>query len=540
MEKNKFMVKSGERKNILPLILLFIFFAIYGINLFFAFAQVPMDSDFASLVLEANDILNGNIILKGWHLTDAPFTFTEIPFYALGSAFFGINVWSYIFANMAMVLSLFLFGFLLIFDRTDHPFNLFHLIFIAIAGFPNPYLMRTLRGHVGLFVFIFAALYCLKLIANLPENSKKEKIFSTIFLILVMLGTASDIFIFPILIAPILFISVFKFINFIKISEKEKRIFWLTILGVIFGKVCERGLVWAGGAQTSKGPFTITYKYVELDQIPQIFLTFINYLLKTFDCNLEQVPVFSIESIIKIIHLTIFIWGTYILFETIKKFFHKEKNDFLSLIISLGIIFLSILMIMLPFLRDPFTGRYFSYFPTAYAILIIRSIRTNRFLTRLIPRTHITIKIPLSIVILAIILLAIQPISMSRIVTPQDRLATFLRDNGLIEGYSDFWNSNHVTVSSKDRVHVRPIVFSADLKNGERFAQPLYWFSKSEWYKNPNANFVVIKTQGDYAGYHNVKTENVLQYFGEPLQKLEFEDYMIFVYPKGISEKIVP
>ena len=534
------MVKSGEKKNILPLIFLFIFFAIYGIYLFFAFAQVPMDSDFASLVLEANDILNGNILLKGWHLTDAPFTFTEIPFYALGSVFFGINVWSYIFANMAMVLSLFLFGFLLIFDRTDHPFNLFHLIFIAIAGFPNPYLMRTLRGHVGLFVFIFAALYCLKLIANLPENSKQEKIFSTIFLILVMLGTASDIFIFPVLIAPILFISVFKFINFIKISEKEKRIFWLTILGVIFGKVCERGLVWAGGAQTSKGPFTITYKYVELDQIPQIFLTFINYLLKTFDCNLEQVPVFSIESIIKIIHLTIFIWGTYILFETIKKFFHKEKNDFLSLIISLGIIFLSILMIMLPFLRDPFTGRYFSYFPTAYAILIIRSIRTNRFLTRLIPRTHITIKIPLSIVILAIILLAIQPISMSRIVTPQDRLATFLRDNGLIEGYSDFWNSNHVTVSSKDRVHVRPIVFSADLKNGERFAQPLYWFSKSEWYKNPNANFVVIKTQGDYAGYHNVKTENVLQYFGEPLQKLEFEDYMIFVYPKGISEKIVP
>ncbi|HQJ02221.1 MAG TPA: hypothetical protein PLX12_11510, partial [Flexilinea sp.] len=157
-----------------------------------------------------------------------------------------------------------------------------------------------------------------------------------------------------------------------------------------------------------------------------------------------------------------------------------------------------------------------------------------------IPRTHITIKIPLSIVILAIILLAIQPISMSRIVTPQDRLATFLRDNGLTEGYSDFWNSNHVTVSSKDRVRVRPIVFSANKKTGERFAQPLYWFSKSEWYKNPNANFVVIKTQGDYAGYHNVKTENVLQYFGEPLQKLEFEDYMIFVYPKGISEKIVP
>ena len=532
------MVKSGKKRNILPIVFLCLFFSIYGIYLFFAFAQVPMDSDFASLVLEANDILNGNILLKGWHLTNAPFTFTEIPFYVLGSAFFGINVWSYIFANMAMVLSLFFFGFLLIFDRTDHPFNLFHLIFIAIAGFPNPYLMQTLRGHVGLFVIIFAALYCLKLINNLPEYSQQGKRLTIIFLILVVLGTASDIFIFPILIAPILFISVFKFINFIEITEKEKRIFWLTILGVIFGKVCEKALVWAGGAPTSKRPSTFTYN--NLYEIPQTILKYIDYIFNTFGCNLNQVSVFSLESIIKIIHLGILIWGTIIVFQTIKDFLRKEKADSLSLIISLGIVFLTILIIILPFLQDPLTGRYFSYFPTAYAILIIRSIQINKIFVRFIPHTKISIKIPLEILSLFVILFSIQPISISRIVTPQDRLATFLRDNGLIEGYSDFWNSNHVIVSSKDRVRVRPIVFSANKKTGERFAQPLYWFSKSEWYKNPNANFVVIKTQGDYAGYHNVKTENVLQYFGEPLQKLEFEDYMIFVYPKGISEKIVP
>ncbi len=99
MEKNKFMVKSEREKNILPLILLFIFFAIYGIYLFFAFAQVPMDSDFASLVLEANDILNGNIILKGWHLTDAPFTFTEILFMRL-AVFFSVSMSGHIFLQI--------------------------------------------------------------------------------------------------------------------------------------------------------------------------------------------------------------------------------------------------------------------------------------------------------------------------------------------------------------------------------------------------------------------------------------------------------
>ena len=102
MEKNKFMVKSGERKNILPLILLFIFFAIYGIYLFFAFAQVPMDSDFASLVLEANDILSGNIFLNGWYLTGATFILSEMPFYLISSAIFNISVKSYIFAVSLM------------------------------------------------------------------------------------------------------------------------------------------------------------------------------------------------------------------------------------------------------------------------------------------------------------------------------------------------------------------------------------------------------------------------------------------------------
>ncbi len=531
------MIKKREKNNIFPLILLLFFFGIYGIYLFFAFAQVPMDSDFASLVLEANDILNGNILLKGWHLTNAPFTFTEIPFYLLGSAIFNINVWSSILANMAMTLGLFSFGYLLIFDKTNHPFNISSLIYIAIAGFPNAYLIQTLRGHVGLFVIVFAALNCLKLIFFFPENSKQEKILSIIFLILILLGTASDTFIFPILVAPILFISIYKFLNFIKITEREKMIFWLTFVGMILGKVCEKGLILVGGAQITDRSDSILFNNVY--QIHQTILTFIDFLCKNFGCDFNNALAFSLESMIKIIHLGILIWGTIILFKTIRNFFKKEETDSLSLIISLGIVFLSLLMIILPFLNQPLAGRYFSYFPTAYAVLIIRSFQTNQLFNRSMTRANISIRFPLVIFILIYILINIQTISLSRVVTPQDRLATFLRDNDLNEGYADFWNANYVTVSSKNRVHSRSIVFSSNPQTGETYAQIFYWFCKPEWYENPDANFVVIKTRGDYAGFYGVNEENVLKYFGEPLKILEFEDYLIFIYPKGISNKIV-
>jgi hypothetical protein len=53
---------------------------------------VPQNSDQANILLDASDLLHGNLLLHGWYLTDVSFYTTELPQYALLELFFGVHV----------------------------------------------------------------------------------------------------------------------------------------------------------------------------------------------------------------------------------------------------------------------------------------------------------------------------------------------------------------------------------------------------------------------------------------------------------------
>ena len=53
---------------------------------------VPQNSDQANILLDASDLLHGNLLLHGWYLTDVSFYTTELPQYALLELLFGVHV----------------------------------------------------------------------------------------------------------------------------------------------------------------------------------------------------------------------------------------------------------------------------------------------------------------------------------------------------------------------------------------------------------------------------------------------------------------
>jgi len=53
--------------------------------------RIEINSDMASGLLEAKDMVNGNILLNGWSLSTVPFYFTELIWYAIGIAVFGFS-----------------------------------------------------------------------------------------------------------------------------------------------------------------------------------------------------------------------------------------------------------------------------------------------------------------------------------------------------------------------------------------------------------------------------------------------------------------
>ncbi len=73
---------------------------------------VEMDSDYANLVLEANDILSGNVLLSGWIQTGISFITTDLPFFVLGALFCGISAKTYYIAAGSMITAAVLCGWL--------------------------------------------------------------------------------------------------------------------------------------------------------------------------------------------------------------------------------------------------------------------------------------------------------------------------------------------------------------------------------------------------------------------------------------------
>jgi hypothetical protein len=70
-------------------------FAVFAAALFAVYLGLsrtsPENSDQANILLAASDMLHGNLLLRGWYLTDVSFYTTEVPQYALLEIFFGVH-----------------------------------------------------------------------------------------------------------------------------------------------------------------------------------------------------------------------------------------------------------------------------------------------------------------------------------------------------------------------------------------------------------------------------------------------------------------
>jgi hypothetical protein len=71
-------------------------FAAAGVILFCAYPRLAQtdaeNSDMANILLMASDMLHGNVLLSGWHVSDVSFYTTELPQYALLESFLGVHM----------------------------------------------------------------------------------------------------------------------------------------------------------------------------------------------------------------------------------------------------------------------------------------------------------------------------------------------------------------------------------------------------------------------------------------------------------------
>lgn len=107
-------MQNLKKINSIYIKLLFVIF-VYILAAFLCSYQ-HIDSDYSNLVLEANDIINGNIFLKNWTLTGISFITTDLLFFIIGAIFTGISDVSFKIAIAGMVATLICLSFFLASD----------------------------------------------------------------------------------------------------------------------------------------------------------------------------------------------------------------------------------------------------------------------------------------------------------------------------------------------------------------------------------------------------------------------------------------
>lgn len=527
-------MKKIVERSLFIWIVVSLFAAVYLIYLFFAFATVPIDSDWASLNLEASDILAGNVFLRNWNFTGATFLFTEIPLYLPGTLAFGVSVRAVLIGIALGGWFLFFAGFWLL--REGFPKETFwesFFLYAALTAIPTEAVLKNLRAHVGVYALMMVLIRMVQRIRTHQGGFPWG--LAVGYCIILALTAASDLFILTLFVFPLMLFFGWELLAN-QSNEETKRSVWILALtagAVIIGKTIEKIYLWIGDTPLNSriGRASWAGESIVLDYARN----FLFGTMKLFGASAGEYPVFSFLSVAVLIKFTLYIIGLWIIAKILKRFFRREGDvDFISMILTFSILIHGVWVVVGGFILNiENTLRYIAFFPTAFAILLIRTALKSKTCYELpLVRDRLPLRTAALICGFALIALTFQLPPSRRVPTAYDRLATFLYDSGYTSGYSDFGVASHVVVSSENRVTIRAV--RGDFgSSGE--IQRYLWFNRTDWYDDPGANFFVVNLKEPWM---MVTETSVRERYGEPIREVKFEDFLILEYPRGLNERI--
>ena len=111
-----------------------------------------------------------------------------------------------------------------------------------------------------------------------------------------------------------------------------------------------------------------------------------------------------------------------------------------------------------------------------------------------------------------------------------ERLAAFLRKEGLEYGYGGYWNAGVVTVLTAGATSVRQVIFTDGLPAPYRHLSSNRWYRPDAW---RGRTFLLVP-----AGDKSLDRARLAQLAGEPERTLEFEGMQVLVYPRNLAEAL--
>ena len=438
---------------------LLIFLALSVLYSCFA-TQVPLNSDAASALLEAQDIAAGNILLSGWNLSTVSFYFTEILPYAVLIKVFGWHLsWAYVVPGMLLAAVVVVAAHLIIRKRGIG--GLPPLVIVAAPGFFASNLLLVPCIHMGAYL---ATLLAWWLVETYEERQGRWRLVLLTLLLGVILF--SDDIVRYVLLLPLLAAVLIK----VRHNPKLGWIIVSCVAAVLLAKFLALLVKAAGGFTTPGLPPLRFASYAALWQNLELIL---QGVLAFFDAEFFDQRIFSRGGLSKAFHAAIalgFFGSLYWITRQRRALDTLSIGCLLGAVILLGAYGLSNLPVNL------MTTRYL------VPVFILGTIVLGRHL--LSDGRMVALGSGVALAYAATILAV--PRWDYRTPNHNFPLAQVLLKHNLQDGYATFWNASVNAVVSD--AEISPVIIDPE------GAKPFDWLSKPEWHHN-GGSFLICDTE---------------------------------------------
>lgn len=520
------MKKTVKKKAIIivgiVLVGLFYLFCLYKM-----FRTIAINSDFSSLVLEANDVISGNVFLSGWNLTGISFLFTDLLYFIGAVLFFGVSTKTYYVAVTMMFFMVVLIAWFLI-DKWNVT-NM--LIMFVFAMLPVGITLDLLRAHTGVYVLYFAILLLWKCYCN-TRQIKKQKYLLILIGVLFALASASDMIILIVGLGPILIMCIVQYVHFKynRISREEfmpyVKLSLFSLGGSIVGMGLEKLYFIIGGC--NKNSFIVDQTYVGVSGIKDKLDVYINAIVSLNAGNIFGQHILNFDVMVQCVNLVFTVVCLSIVIYNIVKFIQGKSKDSISFILSMGFVLISLVFVFTSLSSNLYSARYMAVTPIIHSLLLIRFLNLHQGVFK-------KIRIFKIIFIVLLCFMSVYNIRSAYLhgrdavqTVEQKKVVQIMKENHLTNGYANFWDSAIVTVLSQEKVKTRQVQMGDVVTKYN-------WFCKDSWYKE-KVNFVLVRNPEWVTC--GVTEDNCRKLFGEPSKILEEGNYKVLIYDYNLRKKI--
>lgn len=512
---------------------LLIFFSLLFIILFLVYNRlfwtIPHYSDDANLLLEAKDLLNGNILLKGWALPPDSWWTVDIPIAAATIIVRGFS--SSLMSNIpALIYSAIITLSTILVYKKNKSNKTASLATFSILAIPSSYLVSNIISHspirLGATAYFLIVLFLLERLITFPKKNKVSLFF---FFLLMVLLTIGDPFTIYIITLPAIVVFCYNYISTKSKEGNNLLILLLLLTSIAIAEIVIHLVKSLGGFYTSS--YSPSLYFAEFNNISTNIGLTIQGTLDLFGANFFGLPILSKISIEALIRNAPLLLLLIVTIKLVKEWLNKKKTiDIISELLLAIIIFDIGAYILGSRTVDIGTTRYL------IPVFVYGSILIGRNWNRIYKNKLIEIG---TLIILVLPILFFIPKLYAPIVpSTTSQLESWLIEHHYAYGYAGYWEASIITVDTRGKVKVRQVIGPSNK------IVPMNWLSNKSWYMDEGeakkANFIIINNDPTSVGQAgaNVTKQSIINTFGSPLSINIIGNYTVYTWNKDITKNL--